>query len=74
METFKIINRISDYERHLFFFLIFLSELEICYQRKFNILNLFYQLDFFFANRIIYFWNKLPNQIRKQQKCRTFED
>ena len=37
-------------------FIIFLFEIEICDQDRFQ-----NQLDFL-ANTIIYFWNKLPNQ------------
>ena len=63
-ETFKIINRISNYGRH--FFNIFQTGNLL--SRKISKTN-----QFFFANRVIYFWNKLPNQIKNTNNVKKFK-
>ena len=65
-ETFKMINVISYYGRHFFNIFPctrnFLSRQISKAKTKSN--NL---LDFFFANRVIYFWNKLSNLIENRK-------
>ena len=70
IETFKIINGISNYGRH--FFNIsprtgnFLSR-QISKTKSTN------QLDFL-ANKVKYFWNKLPNQIKNSKNVENIHD
>ena len=54
IETFKIINRICNNRRHFFFYLNWKFTVKI---KSTN------QLDFFDYG-VIYFWNKLPNEIK----------
>ena len=51
-------------------FSIFLLELKINYQDRFPKLSLLTNGFFFFANRVIYFRNRLPNQIKKDKECK----
>ena len=57
--SFKIIYGISNYGGH---FLKYLIKLEFYNQDRFEKLSLLISWVFF-ADRVIYFWNKLPNKI-----------
>ena len=49
-------------------FFIFILELEIFCQERFQKLSLL--TNWIFCNRVIYVCNKLPNQIKKQLECK----
>ena len=53
-------------------FSIFLFTLEIYCQDRFQKLNLLTN-QIFFANRVIYFGNKLPNQIKNSSSVKHFK-
>ena len=59
IETFKIIKRISYYGRH-FFFQYFSSKTD-------------FKNWICFVNRVIHFWNKLPNQIKISNCIENFK-
>ena len=70
IENYKIINGISNHARH-FLFSIFLFEVEIYYQSRFQKLNLL--IGFFFFDGYIYFWKKLPNQMKKSNSVKIIK-
>ena len=49
-----------------------LLQLEIYFHGKFQKLSL-YQLDFFFANTVMYIWKKLPHQIKDSNSVKKIE-
>ena len=61
-------NTNSNHGRHLFFN-VFLFELEIYCQTDFKNYFALNQLDIF-ANRVIYFWNTLPNLINNSNSVK----
>ena len=66
-ETFRITNGISNYERHFFNISPQTGNLLSRQIPKIKSTN---KLDLF-ANRVMYFWNKLPNQIKN---CNSVEN
>ena len=58
IETFKLINGISNYDRRFFQYLS--SNWKFTVKADFK--NEVYEPSAFFANRVIYFGNKLPSQ------------
>ena len=68
-ETFKIINGISNYGRYFF---RISSQTWNLLTRQISKIKSTNQLDFF-ANRVIYFWNKLPNQIKNSNSVENFK-
>ena len=66
IKTFKIINGISNYGRHFFKISAQTGNLLSRTILKTKSTN---QLDFF-ANRIVYFWNKLPFQIKNSKSVK----
>ena len=69
IETFKIINGISNYGRHFFNISPQTGNLLSRQISKTKSTN---QLDFF-ANRVIYFWNKSPNQIKNSNSVKKIK-
>ena len=70
IETFKIIKGISNYGGYFFLDISpqtgNLLSMQISKTKSIN------QLDFF-ANRVKYFWNKLPNQIKNSDSVENLK-
>ena len=62
IETLKIMNVISNHSKHFFNISSWTGNLLSRKSLKTN------QMDFF-TNRVIYFWNKLPNQIKNSNSA-----
>ena len=60
-ETFKIIDGISIYGKHFFSISPWTGNL---LSRQISKTKSIYQMNFFFAKGVTYFWNKLRNQIK----------
>ena len=69
IETFKIINEISNYRRHFF---NISPQTENLLSRQISKIKSTNQVNFF-ANRVIYFWNKLPNQMKNRYSVKNFK-
>ena len=67
--TFKIINGISNNGRHFFNIPTWTVNL---LSRQISKIKSIDQLEFF-ANKVIYFWNKLPNQIKDSNSEENFK-
>ena len=64
IETFKIINGISNYGRHFLNISPQTGNLLSRHISRMKSINQLIFFFFFFANRVIYSLNKLPNQIK----------